>query len=163
MWYFGYWSIVIWVCIVFWFLFVCLFVCLVFRDRVSLCSPGCPGTHFVDQAGLKLRNSPASASQVLGLKACATTPGWVCIVLKCPISIYCTFEHQKHEFRHLGSSVCGIFMCCMPLLIMKDPEEGRPSLKSPDDATPPRTHERMSLLQSHEVYWPEPDSYPTHG
>jgi hypothetical protein len=37
-------------------------------DRVSLCSPGCPGTHFVDQAGLKLRNLPASASQVLGLK-----------------------------------------------------------------------------------------------
>jgi hypothetical protein len=44
-----------------------------FRDRVSLCIPGCPGTHFVDQAGLKLRNPPASASQVLGLKACATT------------------------------------------------------------------------------------------
>jgi hypothetical protein len=33
------------------------------QDRVSLCSPGCPGTHSVDQAGLKLRNSPASASQ----------------------------------------------------------------------------------------------------
>jgi hypothetical protein len=44
------------------------------QDRVSLCSPGSPGTHFVDQAGLKLRNLPASASQVLGLKACATTP-----------------------------------------------------------------------------------------
>jgi hypothetical protein len=29
------------------------------RDKVSLCSPGCPGTHFVDQAGLKLRNLPA--------------------------------------------------------------------------------------------------------
>jgi hypothetical protein len=40
---------------------------------VSLYSPGCPGTHFVDQAGLELRNLPASASQVLGLKACATT------------------------------------------------------------------------------------------
>jgi hypothetical protein len=53
-------------------LFVCLFV---FRDRVSLCSPGCPGTHFVDQAGLELRNPPASASQVLGLKVCITTPG----------------------------------------------------------------------------------------
>jgi hypothetical protein len=51
----------------------CLFVCLfVFRDRVSLYSPGCPGTHFVDQAGLELRNLPASASQVLGLKVCAT-------------------------------------------------------------------------------------------
>jgi hypothetical protein len=31
--------------------------------------------HSVDQAGLELRNLPASASQVLGLKACATTPG----------------------------------------------------------------------------------------
>jgi hypothetical protein len=28
---------------------------------------------FVDQAGLELRNLPASASQVLGLKACSTT------------------------------------------------------------------------------------------
>ena len=54
------------------FLFVCLF-CFVFRDRVSLCSPGCPGTHSVDQAGLELRNPPASASQVLGLKVNATT------------------------------------------------------------------------------------------
>jgi hypothetical protein len=48
---------------------------LVFRDRVSLYSSGCAGAHFVDQAGLELRNPPASASQVLGLKACATTPG----------------------------------------------------------------------------------------
>jgi hypothetical protein len=45
-----------------------------FQDRVSLCSPGCPGTHFVDQAGLELRNPPTSASRVLRLKACATTP-----------------------------------------------------------------------------------------
>jgi hypothetical protein len=34
------------------------------------CSPGCPGTH---QAGLRLRNPPASDSRVLVLKACATT------------------------------------------------------------------------------------------
>jgi hypothetical protein len=40
---------------------------------VSLYSPGCPGTHSVDQAVLELRNPPASASRVLGLKACATT------------------------------------------------------------------------------------------
>jgi hypothetical protein len=38
------------------------FFFLVFPDRVSLCSPGCPGTHAVDQAGLELRNLPASAS-----------------------------------------------------------------------------------------------------
>jgi hypothetical protein len=54
--------------------FLFLFFCF-FRDRVSLCSLGCPGTHFVDQAGLELRDPPASASQVLELKACTTTPG----------------------------------------------------------------------------------------
>ena len=42
------------------------------RDRVFLYSPGCPGAHSVDQAGLELRNPPASASRVLGLQACAT-------------------------------------------------------------------------------------------
>ena len=55
------------------FLFLFCFV-LFFQDRVSLYSPGCPRTHSVDQAGLELRNPPASASRVLGLKACATTP-----------------------------------------------------------------------------------------
>jgi hypothetical protein len=41
---------------------LCLFCFVLFQDGVSLCSPGCPGTHSVDQAGLKLRNPPASAS-----------------------------------------------------------------------------------------------------
>ena len=58
----------IYLSIVFCFRF-CFFV---FQDRVSLYSPGCSGTHSVDQAGLKLRDPPDSASQVLGLKACAT-------------------------------------------------------------------------------------------
>jgi hypothetical protein len=63
-----------------WRVFVCLFVCFVlffvlfcFQDKVSLCRPVCPGTHYVDQAGLKLKILPVSTSQVLGLKACATT------------------------------------------------------------------------------------------
>jgi hypothetical protein len=64
-----------------------------FRDRVSLYSPGCPGAHFVDQAGLELRNPPASASRVLGLKACATTPP--APVLK-----------GVSQFLGLGSGVC---------------------------------------------------------
>jgi hypothetical protein len=54
----------------------CLFGWLVgwfLQNSVSLCSSGCPGSHSVDHAGLKLRNPPASASQVLGLKVCATT------------------------------------------------------------------------------------------
>jgi hypothetical protein len=51
------------------YLFVGLFVFCFLKQGFS----GCPGTHSVDQAGLKLRSLPASASQVLGLKACATT------------------------------------------------------------------------------------------
>jgi hypothetical protein len=47
-------------------LVLCLLVCF------SLCSPGCPGTQSVDEADTELRNLPASASCVLGLKACAT-------------------------------------------------------------------------------------------
>jgi hypothetical protein len=50
--------------------FFFFFFFLVFQDRVSLCSPGYPGIHYVDQAGLELRNLPAS--EVLGLKVCAT-------------------------------------------------------------------------------------------
>lgn len=37
-----------------------------------LCSPGCPVSHSVNQAGLKLRELPASASQVMLLKTCIT-------------------------------------------------------------------------------------------
>jgi hypothetical protein len=72
------------------FLFVC-FCFVFFRDRVSLYSPGCPGTHSVDQAGLKLRNPPASASRVLGLKAFTTTPGFA-------FSFICVLGIQTQAF-----------------------------------------------------------------
>jgi hypothetical protein len=62
-----------------------IFVVIVFETGF-LCSPGCPGTHSVDQPGLELRNSPASASQVLGLKACATTAR---LVLLFETPLYC--------------------------------------------------------------------------
>ena len=39
-------------------------------------SPGCPETHFVEQAGLKLEEIRlVSNCQALGLKACTTMPG----------------------------------------------------------------------------------------
>jgi hypothetical protein len=57
----------------FFFFFGLVWFGLIFRDRVSLCSRGCPGTHSVDQAVLELRNPPASASQMLGLKVGTTT------------------------------------------------------------------------------------------
>jgi hypothetical protein len=59
-------------------LFFFFFFFWFFKTGFLCIAPGCPGTHFVDQAGLELRNPPASASasRVLGLKACATTPGY---------------------------------------------------------------------------------------
>jgi hypothetical protein len=66
---------------------------LFFQDRVSLYSPGCPGTHFVDQAGLELRNPPASASRVLGLKACA----WLVITLLKGIVYTYTQTHKASK------------------------------------------------------------------
>jgi hypothetical protein len=46
-----------------------------FFETGFLCVALAVWTHFVDQAGLELRNPPAPASRILRLKACATTPG----------------------------------------------------------------------------------------
>jgi hypothetical protein len=82
------------------FFFFFFFLVFFFWDRVSLCSPGCPRTHSVDQAGLELRNSPASASRVLGLKAWTTTPGLkmgskeLTLVFKCMTGRFVKFIGQ---------------------------------------------------------------------
>jgi hypothetical protein len=54
-------------------LLLLLLLLIFFGDRVPLYCSGCPGTHSVEQAGFELRNLSVSASQVLGLKVCATT------------------------------------------------------------------------------------------
>ena len=58
------------------------FILLAFWDSVSLCSSGCAGTQFVDQAGLKLVDPPASAHWVLELKVCAATSRELLCLLK---------------------------------------------------------------------------------
>jgi hypothetical protein len=71
---------------------------LFFQDRDSLYNLDCPRTHFVDQAGLELRNPPVSVSQVLGLKACASTaqPDDVLMVGKDPQDLLlCYRDLQK--------------------------------------------------------------------
>ena len=88
------------------------------RDRVSLYSPGCPGAHFVDQAGLELRNPPASASRVLGLKACATTPGsyllldGICVPSTRRLFelLYGIFAIHIETTLNFFNTVCGIHM-----------------------------------------------------
>ena len=67
---------------------VCVCVYIGAPMRVQECMPVLylsNRTHSVDQAGLEHRNLPASASQVLGLQVCATTPG--------------TQMHLKHPFH----------------------------------------------------------------
>jgi hypothetical protein len=90
-----------------------------FWDRVSLYSPGCPGTHFVDQAGLELRNLPASASQVLELKACATMPSSTFFLKYGLFSHFSACPHQACSTRNIQfkiSSPC-------PLLYPWSPPE----------------------------------------
>lgn len=60
------------------FFFLSLFPFFFFfsQDRDSLCSPGFPGTHFVEQAVLLFRDGPASASLSVGLKVWATMFGF---------------------------------------------------------------------------------------
>jgi hypothetical protein len=69
----------------------------VFWDRVSLYSPGCPGTHFVDQAVLELRNLPASASWILGLKVCATMPCPSPILINTSLHCSLPLSSEKEE------------------------------------------------------------------
>ena len=62
---------------------------VVFHDRVSLCSPGCPETYSVVQDAFELRDLLTAASIVLGLEACATT------------GRFCIFQTQRNAERHL--------------------------------------------------------------
>lgn len=55
-------------------------------DRVSLCSLGCPGIHYVGQAGLILTESLTCASQVLRFKGKQTTPSFIIFSLLPPLS-----------------------------------------------------------------------------
>jgi hypothetical protein len=91
---------------------------LVFRDRVSLYSPGCPGTHSVDQAGLKLRNPPASVSRVLGLKAGATMPGFPEFFICCLLQsiIYVSIHTHTHTHKYTNALIKRLWCyseCCI--------------------------------------------------
>ncbi|GAB1288172.1 Eukaryotic translation initiation factor 4E [Apodemus speciosus] len=58
----------------------------------------------IDQAGLELRNPPASASKVLGLKACATTAPQISNILK---------QRFNHAFREEYDYHFGMLLLCL--------------------------------------------------
>jgi hypothetical protein len=76
-----------------------------------LCNSNCPGTPSVEQADLKLRNPPASASQVLRLKACATTARPLLSYFFLKIN-YCIYLH---------SILCLPFPCPLPQFLLPLP------------------------------------------
>ena len=77
----------------------------VFPDRVSLCSTGYPGTHSVDQAGLQIRDSAASASWVLGLKSCTITAQLKFIFISGQPVMHKT-QSQKTTNKHSRQGFC---------------------------------------------------------
>jgi hypothetical protein len=128
---------------IFIYYYYCYYI-LIFRDRVSLYSPGCLGTHFVDQAGLELRNLPASASQVLGLKACATTPGFIYVF------IYFYFYVLSEARRRQQTPETGIISHCQWLYvlweILKTTHQG--PMLYPATLCPANSLEGLELLSS---------------
>ncbi|GAB1302737.1 THO complex subunit 2 [Apodemus speciosus] len=70
---------------------------------VSPCSPGCSGTRSIDQAGLELRNPPASASQSAGIK------GMRHHCLARTTLIYCIIEAlanpEKERMKHDDTTI----------------------------------------------------------
>jgi hypothetical protein len=75
------------------------------RQDFSLCSPGSPGFHSVDQAGLELRDLPASVSRVLGFKASVTTPPRAILSFLLPGSPHVIQPFLlHHNISHQGTS-----------------------------------------------------------
>jgi hypothetical protein len=62
--------------------FIFVGVVVVFQDRVSLCSPGCPGTHSVDQAGPRTQRFACLCLSSAGIKG---------MCHHCPARLHYTF------------------------------------------------------------------------
>ncbi|GAB1301749.1 Disintegrin and metalloproteinase domain-containing protein 32 [Apodemus speciosus] len=75
-------------------------------DRVSLYSPGCSGTHAIDQAGLELRNLPASASQSAGITGMHHHCPAICLNGVCVESRFLKAEANSCADQCNGNGLC---------------------------------------------------------
>jgi hypothetical protein len=109
------------------FCFLGVFLVFFFQDRVSLCSSGCPGTHSVDQAGLELRDPPASASQ--GVR-----------------------HHTRLYFyfliKVLFLSMCVSVCLCAPCVCMCGGDQKRPWIPWDSGSHVPRLFSKSMILKS---------------
>lgn len=74
-----------------------------------LCSPGCPGPHCVDLAGLKYRDPPACASQVLRLKLCDHS--WLYLTFW--DRVFCWKWSSRVQLNPWADRVLGLQMCAV--------------------------------------------------
>jgi hypothetical protein len=109
------------------------FYYLVFRHRVSLCSPGCPAMCSGDQADLGFRDLPASVSPGLGWKAWATTPGFL------PGELVGLNQHLVNSCRFLSVSLSPPFSILLLLSSTRGPSPSPwpPQLGSLSSLCPP--------------------------
>lgn len=80
-----------------------------FWKRISLCGPRWPGTQYVEQAGLKLKEIylPLIPTQMLGLKACSIILGF--LNLKLHLFILC----------FACKYICALPVCLVPLEVWR--------------------------------------------
>ena len=86
----------------------------------TLYTPGCPRTHSVDQAGLKLKDLPAFASQMLGLKCVPPPRGFTPLLQLKP---HINFSVSKCSFSLLLYLVSGLnsSKCCNSSVLPHNP------------------------------------------
>jgi hypothetical protein len=76
------------------------------RDRVSLCSPGCSGTHSVDQVGFELRDPSAFVNLVLESRYVLPAPDYRGIFfLKIYLFIICKYTVAVFRHSRRGSQI----------------------------------------------------------
>ena len=105
-------------------LFIYLVIYLVYKTGF-LCSFGsCPGTRSCRPGWLRThRDLPASASQVLGLKACATTTLLCLSILKANLEMNCsiwdiTFLKSLKKYKGEGRSFQSSEQCRLPRMVI---------------------------------------------
>ena len=93
----------------------CFYYCL-FRDRVSLCNPACPGTHHIDQDGLKLTEISAFAPLPLGISSTGMKGTMTLYAQPDPLWIrgaFCVSNDFSDTLLWFLKNSTGIFLDCM--------------------------------------------------
>ena len=93
-----------------WVFVVVVFLHLVLSRQGFSASPGCPGTHSVDQDGLKLRNLPASTCQSAGIKGVCPHGLAIHKLVDLYSSPRCIEQQPSHFFAFKTSRACQGFV-----------------------------------------------------